>query len=619
MDLRDKENISRISPLSLKGSNYHHLWLRNRELGQKSAPGMTDRMHKEMYSFIRPIARWESSMSSKVAVPGCIFNLEFSPDGSIMAAACEKRSVQLFDPISQTHFHSIDNAHNDCVNCVRFLDSRMFATCSDDKTVALWDTRNLKTRIRVLNGHENWVKNVEYSKDDKLLVTSGFDGQIFTWDINSYSPTERGFLYKRVFQTNGLMRMNLLPDASKMVICTTGGYIMVVHNLNLQTLQSDLQGFKPNMYRLMQISETTIPVAAKHTHLFSRRRDRNRVEFITDFPPKDEAETISSLQIHPQGWCALTRNVTSDERSEWTCVHDIQDSSNTDSDSEKEDECSAQAATSHDSDRTNGASSSSPSNPEPFHMFAPEVNTSPSSDLWEALITIHESRDRSNVLVTLPPHPNHNEFHNHIRVIRTSSGLEEQFMYEEEVNSSDANSSSNSNDSSPFSPSSSPYTPGSAAAHSDEGEPSEGSSSYASHGNALFIITPWNGRNSRGQRKTKFQNQIPPNHQVHRNTNRLTHFIEETNAGKGFIKELGFSQDGRIICSPYSFGIRLLAFNDSCSELSTCVNDKPVQLHELGTSTIHSDIVLCSKFSSRHCLLASGCQSGHIIWYQPVL
>lgn len=66
----------------------------------------------------------------------------------------------------------------------RFLDSRMFATCSDDKTVALWDTRNLKSRIRVLNGHENWVKNVEYSKDEKLLVTSGFDGSIFTWDIN---------------------------------------------------------------------------------------------------------------------------------------------------------------------------------------------------------------------------------------------------------------------------------------------------------------------------------------------------------------------------------------------------------------------------------------------------
>ena len=30
-------------------------------------------------------------------------------------------------------------------------------------------------------------------------------------------------------------------------------------------------------------------------------------------------------QVHPQGWCAVSRNITSDERSEWTCVHDIQE------------------------------------------------------------------------------------------------------------------------------------------------------------------------------------------------------------------------------------------------------------------------------------------------------
>lgn len=57
-------------------------------------------------------------------------------------------------------------------------------TCSDDSTVALWDARNLKSSIRTLYGHSNWVKNIEYSQQDGLLVTSGFDGSIYTWDIN---------------------------------------------------------------------------------------------------------------------------------------------------------------------------------------------------------------------------------------------------------------------------------------------------------------------------------------------------------------------------------------------------------------------------------------------------
>lgn len=66
----------------------------------------------------------------------------------------------------------------------RFIDSRKFATCSDDSTVCLWDARNLKSRLRVLQGHSNWVKNIEYSHKDKLLLTSGFDGVIYTWELD---------------------------------------------------------------------------------------------------------------------------------------------------------------------------------------------------------------------------------------------------------------------------------------------------------------------------------------------------------------------------------------------------------------------------------------------------
>lgn len=74
------------------------------------------------------------------------------------------------------------------------------------------------------------------------------------------------------------------------------------------------------MYRLMQLSQTTIPVAASYTPLFAHTRTHNRVEFLTDFPIGDDAEVISSLQVHPQGWCALSRNVSSGEKSE-VCSH----------------------------------------------------------------------------------------------------------------------------------------------------------------------------------------------------------------------------------------------------------------------------------------------------------
>lgn len=39
---------------------------------------------------------------------------------SLLLAACEKRSILMFDPLCRRLIHAIDNAHNDCVNCVRW-------------------------------------------------------------------------------------------------------------------------------------------------------------------------------------------------------------------------------------------------------------------------------------------------------------------------------------------------------------------------------------------------------------------------------------------------------------------------------------------------------------------
>lgn len=114
---------------------------------------------------------------------------------------------------------------------------------------------------------------------------------------------------------------------------------------------------------------------------------------------------------------------------------------------------------------------------------------------------------------------------------------------------------------------------------------------------------------------------IPRNHKIHQNTPRLTHYIEEPNVGSGYIKELCFSADGRLICSPFGYGVRLLAFSNNCAELSNCVPpaSESVQLHELATHIGHSDIVVSTKFSPKHYLLVSGCLSGKIVWHQPVV
>lgn len=71
----------------------------------------------------------------------------------------------------------------------------------------------------------------------------------------------------------------------------------------------------------MQMNDQTFPVATMFNYLFATERSRNRIEFIDDFP--NEAEVISSLQIHPMGWCALSRNVNSGENEEVSAHREV--------------------------------------------------------------------------------------------------------------------------------------------------------------------------------------------------------------------------------------------------------------------------------------------------------
>lgn len=141
-------------------------------------------------------------------------------------------------------------------------------------------------------------------------------------------------------------------------------------------------------------------------------------------------------------------------------------------------------------------------------------------------------------------------------------------------------------------------------------------------------------------------NQIIIKRNAVQNKKRLLYYIQEPNVGKGFIKvviqntivykkiillyvhtymcsylfqELCFSADGRLVCSPYGYGVRLLSFTENCAELPTCVpkTKNPVALTELWKSIYHDDYVVTAKFSPRHFMLATGCLSGRIIWYQP--
>ncbi|XP_037950427.1 DDB1- and CUL4-associated factor 10 homolog [Teleopsis dalmanni] len=602
-------------------------WLTRRESALPPRFNDTNSIMKRIYSSVEPYQEWKNEFGEfNKSEFGGVFNLEFSPEGNIVVAACEKKCVLLFDAVTTNHTHKIMEAHTDRVNCVKFLNNRMFATCSDDTTVALWDIRQLKRKVRSLHGHSNWVKNIEYSTKDNLLVTSGFDGSIFTWDINAL--TEQGLIYQKVFHTSGLMRCRITPDGTKLVICTTGGFLMIVHELDLTTLHKDLCGFRPLIYRLMQMGNQYIPQAAKFEHVFSKKQKKNRVELVTDFPDEDDAEVILALQIDPQGQSLLSRNICHDENSEWSCVHDINEEPFDITDqvqecgqrkrklgSEADDERSEEETSDSPDDvhfnfnrrrRLRSATSPrvvSPPPPPPTssNVLVPQNRSELFvPDIWAAEVTVQEramrqTRSRSSSSVT-----------GYSFVYAISSGVLPATV-NRTANSSNnpeiinrryvANSSSEESRLRPGSPNI--LSPPSGLVFVPREPPTE---------HRPIHLTPM---------RTKERNIV-------QNAKKLMYYIPESNKGKGFIKEPSFSSDGRIISSPYENGVRLLGFSDQCSEyprnnrLQT-VKPEPIPLVVIKNISAHSDVVLSTKFSPREPLLVSGCLSGKVVWYHPNL
>ena len=150
-----------------------------------------------------------------------IRTLTFSPNGCFLATGSEDKTVRLWD-LSKGHEVSFPGRHVDWVNALSFSsDSRLLASGSEDGQIKLWDAWNVFTRvsigevlkismdreISIIGRHENGIRALGFSSDNRLLASGGNDGTIQLWDVSSnlMSSTlvgHTGQIYALVFLCN---------------------------------------------------------------------------------------------------------------------------------------------------------------------------------------------------------------------------------------------------------------------------------------------------------------------------------------------------------------------------------------------------------------------------------
>ncbi|KAF7487692.1 Histone-binding protein RBBP4 [Sarcoptes scabiei] len=79
------------------------------------------------------------------------------------------------------------DAHLAEVNCLSFnpFSEYILATGSADKTVALWDLRNIKVKLHTFTSHKDEIFQVQWSPhNETILASSGTDRRLNIWDLS---------------------------------------------------------------------------------------------------------------------------------------------------------------------------------------------------------------------------------------------------------------------------------------------------------------------------------------------------------------------------------------------------------------------------------------------------
>lgn len=107
-------------------------------------------------------------------------------DRHVLAACGDDQKVYFYDCRLARSITSLE-AHKQEVNVISFnpVEKYLFATASNDQTVALWDYRNLESPLHSLVGHKGEIFSCTWNTaNPHILASAGVDRRVHIWDIS---------------------------------------------------------------------------------------------------------------------------------------------------------------------------------------------------------------------------------------------------------------------------------------------------------------------------------------------------------------------------------------------------------------------------------------------------
>lgn len=144
---------------------------------------------------------------------GNFITLDFSTDGSLLAAGSDVGIVKLIDPKSGTVKNSMETGYN-TINKIEFSpDGSLVAAAGTNKLAKVWDVASAAEKL-TLEGHTRSVSDLNFSSDNKLIVTASSDSTCKIWNV------EDGSVVKEMEIENAAKNAFFTSDDAK-VVCNS--------------------------------------------------------------------------------------------------------------------------------------------------------------------------------------------------------------------------------------------------------------------------------------------------------------------------------------------------------------------------------------------------------------
>lgn len=109
---------------------------------------------------------------------------------SLIGTVSDDLTLQILDvrnPSTTASATQAVDGHADAINALSFnpASEYVLATGSADKSIGLWDLRNLKSKLHALVGHADSVTSLAWHPfEESILGSSSYDKRICFWDLS---------------------------------------------------------------------------------------------------------------------------------------------------------------------------------------------------------------------------------------------------------------------------------------------------------------------------------------------------------------------------------------------------------------------------------------------------